>query len=123
MKATKEQVNEWYKQSVEISEQVYSILQSELDENKYAVYQVGIDRWNDRVNINAYVAMTVCGVDNDLRSLVGNESVNMTLSDYTEEGTEEKFIEEVASMVRIFARRADIAKNIIEKNKENQENN
>ena len=119
MKATKEQVNEWYKQALEISEQAYSILESELDDNKYAIYQVGIDRWDDRVSINAYVAMTVTGVDNDLRELVGNESVNLALSEYTEEGMDEKFIEEVANMVRVFARRAGRAKNIIEKNKEN----
>ena len=116
---TKEQLNEWYKQALEINEQVYNILGEALDDNDIVVYNVNIDRWNLWVSIRAYVGIDSFKAPNELSELVGRESVNLDFNQYTNEEKVKDFIERVKATVEVFARRAGIAKNIVDKNKEN----
>ena len=119
MKATKEQLNEWYKQALEINEQVYNILGEALDDNDIVVYNTNIDRWNLWVSIRAYVGIGSFKALNELSELVGRESVSLDINQYTDEAKVKDFIERVKETVNVFARRAGIAKNIVDKNKEN----
>ena len=111
----KNQVNEWYKQALEINEVIYNSLSEIFAGNNLVSFTVGIERWHDRVNISTFMMLTHGSkVGNELRELVGNHSMMLTLSEYQTDNLEE-YAKAVVSVAEEYARKAALVRSIIEK--------
>lgn len=106
-----------YRLALETSEEVYRMMNEFFKDNEYVVFVTEVNRWHDRVEVRAYLALGHCVVNSGLRELVGSESLSIDFADYLSEDMVERFYDEANSVFRVFARRAKIVKDIIDNKK------
>ena len=117
----KDKVFDWYKQALELNEQLYAVLGELFKGNDFVTYCVEVSRWDTFVSLRVFAMISPNrGISEELSELAGTFSADVMFQ-HTQQETIDGFVDKVVNDIMPFNRRAAIVADIANKNKQNND--
>lgn len=113
-----EKTKVFYSKAVELSTSIYELFDEAFAEIPIVVYSVGVNRWNDHVDIDVWATIGHGKVDDRLREIVGSVCRSFSFSQWRKNENISNFLDEIKDEIKQFVRKAKNAQEIVNENKE-----
>lgn len=94
-----------------MANEIYDYIEEHLAGFKTVVYSIDVDRWRDCAFVRVWVS-TGCGVDDEIKTLLGNISRDFTFAEWSLDDDPKEFIASVKDEVDAYIEKVKLIENI-----------